>query len=89
MVTDPNQHKDKWMVDSGCTDLLSPYLDDFVSKEDHKRNCKTANSEIHNAYMDQEQFYSNTIMGNAIKPLYLPEFIMHPMYHITFFQSRP
>ena len=46
MVTDPNQHKDKCMVDSGCTDLLSPYLDDFVSKEDHKRNCKTANSEI-------------------------------------------
>ena len=45
-VTDPNQHKDKWMVDSGCTDHLSPYLDDFVSKEDQKRNCKTANSEI-------------------------------------------
>ena len=45
-VTDPNQHKDKWMVDSRCTDHLSPFLDDFVSKEDHKRNCKTANGEI-------------------------------------------
>ena len=41
-VTD-YQHKDKWMVDSGCTDHLSLFLDDFVSKEDCKRNCKTAN----------------------------------------------
>ena len=37
------QHKDKWMVDSGCTDHLSPFLSDFVSKEDRTRNCKTAN----------------------------------------------
>ena len=43
---DPIKHKDKWMVDSGCTDHLSPYLKDFVSKEDQKRNCKTANGEI-------------------------------------------
>ena len=28
-------------------------------------------------------------MGNITKLLYLPEFIMHPMYRITFFQSRP
>ena len=41
-VTD-YQHKDKWMVDSGCTDHLSPFLDDFVSKEDRERKCKTAN----------------------------------------------
>ena len=34
------------MVDSGCTDHLSSYLDDFVSKEDCKRNCKTANGKI-------------------------------------------
>ena len=45
-VTDSTNFKDKWMVDSGCTDHLLPYLDDFVSKEDHKRDCKTANSEI-------------------------------------------
>ena len=45
-VTDHNHYKDKWMVDSGCTDHLSPYLDDFVSKEDCKRNCKTANGEM-------------------------------------------
>ena len=31
------------MVDSGCTNHLSPFLDDFVSKENRKRNCKTAN----------------------------------------------
>ena len=46
VVTNSTKHKDKWMVDSSCTNHLSPYLDDFVSKEDHKRNCKTANSEI-------------------------------------------
>ena len=45
-MTDSNQHKDKWMVDSRCTDHLSPYLDDYVSKEDRKRNCKTVNGEI-------------------------------------------
>ena len=32
-VTD-YQHKDKWMVDSGCTNHLSPFLSDFVSQED-------------------------------------------------------
>ena len=29
----PDQRKDKWMVDSGCTDHLSPYPEDFVSCE--------------------------------------------------------
>ena len=34
------------MVDSGSTDHLSPYLDDFVSKGGCKGNCKTANGEL-------------------------------------------
>ena len=42
----PDQHKDKWMVDSGCTDHLSPFPEDFVSCKNHQRNCKTANSNI-------------------------------------------
>ena len=42
----PDQHKDKWMVDSGCTDHLSPYPEDFFSHENHQRNCKTANGNI-------------------------------------------
>ena len=42
----PDQHKDKWMVDSGCTDHLSPYPEDFVSYENHQQNCKRANSNI-------------------------------------------
>jgi hypothetical protein len=33
-VADSVSTRDTWMVDSGCTDYLSPYLDDFVSKED-------------------------------------------------------
>ena len=51
MVTDPTKHKNRWMVDSRCTDHLSPYLDDFVSKEDCKRNFKIANSEIMPIYI--------------------------------------
>ena len=43
-VRNPYQHKDKWMVDSGCTDHLSPFPDNFVSWENNTRKCKTANS---------------------------------------------
>ena len=50
VMTDLTKHKDKWMVDSRCTNHLSPYLDDFVSKEDHERNCKTANGKIMSIY---------------------------------------
>ena len=42
----PDQYKEKWMVDSGCTNHLSPYPEDFVSHENHQQNCKTANSNI-------------------------------------------
>ena len=45
-IGNPYQHKDKWMVDSGCTDHLTPFPTDFVSRENHTRNCKTANSNI-------------------------------------------
>ena len=34
------------MVDSGCTNHLSPYPEDFVSRENHQQNCKTANGNI-------------------------------------------
>ena len=33
-MTDSVNDQDKWMVDSGCTEHLLPYLDNFVSKED-------------------------------------------------------
>jgi hypothetical protein len=46
VVADSESTRDIWMVDSGCTDHLSPYLDHVVSKEDQKRNCKTANGEL-------------------------------------------
>ena len=42
----PYQHRDKWMVDSSCTDHLSPFPEDFVSRENHQRNCMTANNNI-------------------------------------------
>jgi hypothetical protein len=45
-VADSVSTQDSWLVDSGCTDHLSPYLNHFVSKEDQKRNHKTANGEL-------------------------------------------
>ena len=41
-----DKHKDRWMVDSGCSDHLTPFPTDFVSRENHQWNCKTANGNI-------------------------------------------
>ena len=39
MSGNPHKHKDKWMVDSGCTNHLSPYPDrhHVVSSSTHTR----------------------------------------------------
>ena len=46
MRGNPYQHKDRWMVDSRRSDHLTPFLTDFVSRENHQWNCKTANGNI-------------------------------------------
>ena len=40
------KHKDWWMVDSRCSNHLTPFLKDFISHKNHQWNCKTANSNI-------------------------------------------
>ena len=32
-----------WMIDSGCTDHLSPFIDDFVHLGDQKQTASVAN----------------------------------------------
>ena len=45
-IRNPYQHKDKWMVDSGCTNHISPFPEDFISWENNTRKCKTASGNI-------------------------------------------
>ena len=87
-VGNQTKHKDKWMVDSGCTDHLSPFPEDFISRKNHTRNCKTANGNI------MPIFGPGTVIlrhhnGNTIELSCLPEFTTHPTYYIASSRSRP
>ena len=84
----PDQHMDKWMVDSSCTDHLSPYPDNFVSHENHQWNCKTANGNI------MPIFGPGTVIirhhnGEHPRTLVLTGVYMRPTFRIASFRSRP
>ena len=42
--------KHLWLVDSGCSDHLSPFKSDFVSRGDQMRHCMTANGNLMHIY---------------------------------------
>jgi len=39
-----------WLVDSGCSNHLTPFKGDFVSWQSHVNKCKTANRSIISVY---------------------------------------
>jgi hypothetical protein len=49
---EPSDHRSTnlWLVDSGCSNHLTPFEGDFVSRQSHINKCKTANGSIISVY---------------------------------------